>query len=133
MQCGGVVDGGGDGVQCGACFRVQYCGAACQRAHWRAHRDACAEAAAARVHAGEGELEGADATLKRATTKAAKEFGEESAEALGCMTTYAEFLRKVARFDEAGALFRKMLEVTRRTLGGSHPDTWPPSASWRAC
>jgi hypothetical protein len=35
--------GGGSGLKrCGACRVAAYCGAACQRAHWRAHKAACA-------------------------------------------------------------------------------------------
>ena len=65
-SCGGDVDINADGVKCGACFRVQYCNPACQKAHWAVHKEACGAATRARVHAGEGELEGAEGTLKRA-------------------------------------------------------------------
>ena len=109
--------------RCGACNRVGYCGKACQKAHWAVHKEACGAATRARVHAGEGELEGAEGTLKRAMEKAQRKQGEESSEALGHMNTYAVFLQRVARFEEAGTLFRKVLEVRRRTLGDSHPDT----------
>ena len=103
---------------------MQYCGAACQAAHWRAHRGACAEDTAARVRtAGERELEGAEDTLQLAIKRAVKAVGGEGAEALHCMGTYALFLRKVGRYDEAGALSRKVLEAQRRTLGDAHPST----------
>ena len=109
--------------RCGACNRVGYCGKACQKAHWAVHKEACGAATRARVHAGEGELEGAEGTLKRAMEKAQREQGEESVEALGCMNTYAVFLKQVARFEEAVTQIRKVLEVCRRTLGDSHPNT----------
>ena len=59
-----------DGTQrCGACRAAFYCGAACQRLHWRAHKPLCAAAAAAPARADPadpGELptdeEAADAT-----------------------------------------------------------------------
>jgi hypothetical protein len=57
-SCGGDVDITADGVKCGACFRVQYCNRACQKAHWPAHRAACGVALRARVRAGEGEVRG---------------------------------------------------------------------------
>ena len=97
---------GYDSTKCGACNRVAYCRPACQKAHWAVHKEACGAATRARVHAGEGELEGAEGTLKRAMEKAQREQGEESCEALDCMSTYARFLKQVARFEEAGTLFR---------------------------
>jgi tetratricopeptide (TPR) repeat protein len=33
--------GGGAAKRCGACGGPAYCGAACQRAHWKAHKPAC--------------------------------------------------------------------------------------------
>ena len=121
-HCGAEVEGD-DSTKCGAYNRVAYCRPACQKAHWAVHKEACGAATRARVHAGEGELEGAEGTLKRAMEKAQREQGEESFEALKCMNTYAVFLQRVARFEEAGTLFRKVLEVCRRTLGDSHPST----------
>ena len=121
-QCGVELDAAAKG-KCGACNRVGYCGKACQKAHWAVHKEACGAATRARVHAGEGELEGAEGTLKRAMVKAQREQGEESFETLECMTTYAVFLQRVARFEEAGTLFRQELDVLRRSIGDSHPST----------
>jgi tetratricopeptide (TPR) repeat protein len=112
------------GNKCGSCARIAYCGKACQKAHWPEHKAACFEATAARVFAGEGELHlGAEKGLKRAMEKAREELGAEHAETLRCMHTYAEFLRKVGRYEEAGALSREVLAVFRRTLGDEHPNT----------
>lgn len=42
----------GNGLQaCVACNSVSYCGPACQRAHWRAHRESCKAIATARFNA----------------------------------------------------------------------------------
>ena len=35
----------GDFRVCGGCKQVRYCGALCQREHWRAHKAACKAAA----------------------------------------------------------------------------------------
>jgi len=37
----------GAGAKCGRCRRASYCGAACQRSHWKAHKGQCALVAAA--------------------------------------------------------------------------------------
>jgi hypothetical protein len=52
--CGGAPPGGRSGLKrCGACRTAAYCGAACQRAHWRTHhKAACAAMAAERAAAG---------------------------------------------------------------------------------
>ena len=92
-SCGGDVDINVDGVKCGACFRVQYCNPACQKAHWPAHRAACG----ARVWAGEGELGMGEATLKKALRRARRELGDAHAETLGHMNTFAAFLHKLGR------------------------------------
>ena len=109
--------------RCAGCTRVGYCGKVCQRAHWPEHKIVCEEAAAARTWAGEGELAGAEGVLKRAMKNAQRELGEEHEVTLQHVSTYAEFLRQVARFAEAQVLFRKVLAVYRRTLGDEHPDT----------
>ena len=112
------------GNKCGSCARIAYCGKACQKAHWPDHKAACLEATEARVWAGEGELHlGAEKGLKRAMEKAREELGAEHVETLRCMHTYAAFLRKVGRYEEAGALSREVLAVARRTLGDEHPET----------
>ena len=77
--------------RCGSCARVGYCGKECQRAHWPAHKAACAAATVERVHAGEGELAGAEGTLKRAMEKAQRELGGDHRKTLGHMHTYARF------------------------------------------
>ena len=96
--------------RCGACARVAYCGGECQEAHWPAHKAACLKDTVARVHAGEGELAGAEGLLRNAWDKARKELGGEHLDTLACMNAYSEFLRKV------GFLRRRS----------------PCSASWRA-
>jgi tetratricopeptide (TPR) repeat protein len=112
------------GNSCGSCARIAYCGKACQKAHWPDHKGACLAATQARVFAGEGELHlGAEKGLKRAMEKAREEQGAKHAKTLRCMHTYAAFLQKVGRYEEAGALSREVLAVFRRTLGDAHPDT----------
>ncbi len=112
------------GNKCGSCVRIAYCGKACQKAHWPDHKAACLAATEARVWAGEGELHlGAEKGLKRAMEKAQQELGAEHAETLRYMHTYAAFLQKVGRYEEAGALSREVLAVSRRTLGDEHPST----------
>ena len=63
LHCGhcGTEVWGDESTKCGACYRVAYCRPACQKAHWAVHKEACGAATRARVHAGEGELEGARA------------------------------------------------------------------------
>ena len=114
---------GSTGIRCGSCARVAYCGGECQEAHWPAHKAACLKDTVARVHAGEGELAGAEGSLKKARDKAREELGEEHEETLKCMNTFAEFLRSVGRYGEAEPVVREMLGVRRRTLGDSHPQT----------
>ena len=112
------------GNKCGSCARIAYCGKACQKAHWPEHKAACLAATEARMWAGEGKLHlGAEKGLKRAMEKAQEELGAEHVETLRCMAAYAELLRKVGRYEEAGALYREVLAVRRRTLGDEHPDT----------
>ena len=126
----------GVGIKCGSCVRVAYCDEECREAHLPAHEAACAEATLARLHAGEGELAGAEANLKRAMEEAKSELNGESygyvpvrqrkreaEEALVHMGNYAAFLYRVGRFEEAGALYREMLVLSRRTLGDEHPST----------
>ena len=79
-------------IRCGSCARVNYCDMACADAHWAAHKAACEVATVARVHAGDGELEGADRTLRNAVKRARKELGREHAETLDCQHAYATFL-----------------------------------------
>ena len=121
-SCGAAVDRLSM-LRCGSCARVEYCGRACADAHWAAHRAACEEATAARVRSGDGDLEGADRTPRNAVKRARKELGREHAETLVCQDTYATYLRRAGRYEEANALFRQTLELRRRTLGDSHPDT----------
>ena len=83
--------------RCGACARVAYCGGECQEAHWPAHKAACLKDTVARVHAGEGELAGAEGLLRNAWDKAREELGGEHLDTLACMNAYSEFLRKVGR------------------------------------
>ena len=111
------------GIRCGSCARVAYCGEKCQKAHWPAHKAACLGDTKARVLAGEGELAGAEGSLKSAWDKARKELGKEHEETLVCMSTYATFLRRVGRYGEAEPLFREALDGFRRSLGDSHPNT----------
>jgi hypothetical protein len=122
-SCGGDIDITVDGVKCGACFRVQYCNPACQKAHWPAHRAACGAALRARVWAGEGELGMGEVTLKKAMRRARRELGDDHEETLGHMATYALFLRQVGRYVEAEPLYREALSCKRRTLGDEHPHT----------
>ena len=68
----------GVGIKCGSCVRVAYCDEECREAHLPAHEAACAEATLARLHAGEGELAGAEANLKRAMEEAKSELNGES-------------------------------------------------------
>ena len=84
-------------MKCGACFRVQYCNPACQKAHWPAHRAACGAALRARVWAGEGELGMGEVTLRKALRRARRELGDAHAETLGHMNTFAAFLHKLGR------------------------------------
>jgi hypothetical protein len=114
-SCGGNVNIDANGVKCGACFRVQYCNPACQKAHWPAHRAACGEFLRARVWAGEGELGMGEVTLKKALKRARRELGDDHAETLGHIEVYAEFLRKVGRYGEAEPLYREALAACRRT------------------
>ena len=84
------------GIRCGSCARVAYCGQKCQKAHWPAHKATCLKDTVARVHAGEGELAGAEGSLKSAWDKARKELGKEHEETLVCMIMYAMFLQRVS-------------------------------------
>ena len=126
----------GVGIKCGSCVRVAYCDEECREAHLPAHEAACAEATLARLRAGEGELAGAEANFKRAMEEAKSELNGESygyvpvrqrkreaEEALVHMGNYAAFLYRVGRFEEAGALYREMLVLFRRTLGDEHSFT----------
>jgi hypothetical protein len=64
-----------------------------------------------------------EATLKKALRRARLELGDDHAETLEHMDTYAEYLRKMGCYGEAEPLYRKALSARRRTLGDEHPDT----------
>ena len=64
-----------------------------------------------------------EATLKKALRRARLELGDDHAETLEHMDTYAEYLRKMGCYGEAEPLYREALSARRRTLGDEHPDT----------
>jgi hypothetical protein len=64
-----------------------------------------------------------EATLKKALRRARRELGDDHAETLEHMDTYAEYLRKMGCYGEAEPLYREALSARRRTLGDEHPDT----------
>jgi hypothetical protein len=102
------------GSKCGSCARVAYCGKACQAAHWPAHKAACREATAARVFAGEGELEGgAEPQLRQALAKARGELGEDAEETVTAMAALARLLRRGSRNEEAVGLKRRIVAARK--------------------
>jgi hypothetical protein len=125
LHCGscGAELGGTVGEKCGACFRVAYCDRTCQKAHWQAHKAACAEEKAAletkraiavkalfEVACAKGALdEGMEDVMKHAIALARREAGKEggSEELLEHSFTYAACLIKVGRSAEARRVIRE--------------------------
>ena len=141
LHCGscGAELGGSVGEKCSACFRVAYCNRACQKAHWPAHKAACAEDKAALVKEAatlpgnrhedvkepavalkalveaaraKGALDkGAEDAMKRAIAVARREAGEgvRSVELENHSFTYAVCLINVGRGAEARRVIRESL------------------------
>jgi len=109
------------GEKCGACFGVAYCGKACQKAHWPAHKAACAEEKAAletkrtiavkalfEAACAKGALdESMEDVMKHAIALARREAGKEG-ELMERSCTYAACLIKVGRSAEARRVIREV-------------------------
>lgn len=111
------------GYRCGACTRVVYCGAECQAGNYPEHKASCVRDTAARVDVGEGELIGAECTMKRALEEARVEFGGEHEKTLFFMCKYVKLLMNMGRFQEAQPLCSELVSLRRRVLGDAHPTT----------
>ena len=98
-------------LRCSRCLGAFYCDAACQRAHWAAHKQPCAAAERVRATAGGGSVDAFDAKFAEHKRRAAR----GDAEAMFQVGLAFDFGVGVARDKAASAAW------FRRAAAAGHP------------